>query len=110
MADTLAHELGHGLLLDDALDLSCDGTIMGAQNTDPSGNTISRTVTSDDCNTANSQWYTNYEWNIDNPPPPYCDGSCPVPCVNGSCPESPIIIDLDGDGYELKRRRGPCAV
>ena len=97
-ADAITHEIGHVYGLANAEDPggACFGTIMGSRAI---GGT--REITSAACDVANAKDYTSFEWDLDHPPPPYCDGSCPVPCEHGVCPESPIIIDLDGRGAEL---------
>lgn len=101
LTDSIAHELGHLLGLDDApIDGSCFGHIMG--NRAPGG---TRSVQSDDCAIADEQWETASE--SAPPPDPYCEVFCWTDCVNGSCPPRPpgmgcpILMDLENDGIRL---------
>ncbi|HYU32421.1 MAG TPA: hypothetical protein VEW48_09670 [Thermoanaerobaculia bacterium] len=83
LTDTLAHELGHVLLLADVPDSSCIGHIMGRRY---AGGT--RTVYADDCAVADAQWTTSQEGETNDP---YCEAY--------GC--SPILVDLENDGFQL---------
>jgi len=110
--DALAHEIGHVLGLGDAPspDLLCRGDIMGGRS---SGET--KVVTSSDCATADSNWYTPIEQQRDQQLADdqqrlqECESRCSSHCemaYGGSyyCPtegQSPIIFDFDDDGFNL---------
>jgi hypothetical protein len=98
MPELVAHEIGHVLGLADAYgNAQCNGTIMGAN---PSF------VSSDQCAVVKDTWYTPPEQEdteLQN-----CEATCPQRCelnfYTWYCPlggDSPIIIDLNDDGYNL---------
>lgn len=78
VTDTLAHELGHVLDLDNS---SCSGYIMGpAPLSFMSGREVAgtRSVASSECSTVTNRWTTSYEQSgggvgFPDPPPPPCD-------------------------------------
>jgi hypothetical protein len=97
LTDSLAHEFGHLLGLNDAQDPygQCLDHIMGGRAVG-----FTRTVQGDDCQVADQQWETTYEAN---PVDPYCDAYCQTYCVNNLCQDhpSPILMDLENDGIHL---------
>jgi hypothetical protein len=105
LTDTLAHELGHVLLLTDAPDASCNGHIMGRRN---EGGT--RTVFADDCAVADYMWETPQETQ---PSDPWCSAYCWTDCVNNVCPGihpdtgCPLLIDVENDGIHLTGLKDP---
>lgn len=100
--DTLTHELGHALGLADVRDSACTSHIMG-----PFPSSGSRRIYSDDCTEVNRLWTTDSEQQT------YCNMRCWTSCDNGVCPTepitqlptpcqfSPILLDLDGNGFHL---------
>ncbi|HWM94402.1 MAG TPA: hypothetical protein VN493_26840 [Thermoanaerobaculia bacterium] len=100
LTDVIAHEFGHILGLDNALDSSCNGHIMGTRVLS------TREVNPDDCAMADDMWETSTEANPE--PDPYCNVYCWTSCVNNICPNRPpdgdpcpILIDLENDGIHL---------
>lgn len=95
-AVTIAHEIGHGLGLNDS---SCSGYIMGPPSGGPND-----TVNPAECSQADQQWSTGYETQQANQQN-MCQLSCGGPCMpDGSCyPNtlSPIVVDLDGGDLKL---------
>jgi len=98
LTDTLAHEFGHILGLDNAPDPfgQCLGHIMGGR-----GIGFTRSVQPDDCQVADDKWMTTNESQPQ--PDPYCDAYCNTYCVDNVCRDhpSPILIDLENDGVHL---------
>jgi hypothetical protein len=98
LTDSLAHEFGHLLGLDDAPDPlgQCLGHIMGGRAAG-----FTREVQPDDCQEADQKWVTTYETTP--PPDPYCDAYCQTYCVDNLCQDhpSPILMDLENDGIHL---------
>jgi len=97
-AASFAHEIGHVLGLDDETSAACANTIMGTNIGPPS---------TDQCDEVRQNWVTGTE---SNPDDPYCSAYCWTQCINGQCPNppgsncttcSPIILDLDDDGFDL---------
>jgi hypothetical protein len=99
-SDTLAHEIGHVLGLDDVLGSACAGHIMGQRLVGD------RTIASDDCSEVNRLWNTPAEQQET------CNRRCWTTCEAGVCPPEPvsttphptmcpILIDLDNDGFHL---------
>ena len=100
LTDVIAHELGHILGLDNVLDSSCNGHIMGTRILS------TREVYPDDCAIADDMWETSAESTPE--PDPYCNVYCWTSCVNNVCPSRPpdgepcpILIDLENDGIHL---------
>ncbi len=91
----IAHELGHWYGLADITDSGCTD-IMAQLDGSP------HYVTGSDCNTADSQNQTLSE---NNPIDYSCQQPCYTTCYGGNCPAqnggSPIVIDLDGEGFRL---------
>lgn len=90
--DLLAHGLGHALGFDDALDSSCNSTIMG---TPIPGQRM--TVMDEHCNMLDTRWNTMVE-----------DDPCLDPEATRcecdpfeTCTPSPIVLDLDGRGFRF---------
>jgi hypothetical protein len=103
LTDSLAHEFGHVFGLDDVGGRACAGRIMG---TGILG--MTRTVEASDCSIADQMWLISTE--TAPPPDPFCDAYCWTQCQNNVCPPSqgnpnppqtPILIDLDREGFEL---------
>lgn len=99
--DTITHELGHVLGLDNATQDACAGHIMGRRLFGD------RDIFSDDCSEVNRLWTTAAEQQAQ------CELKCWTDCENGVCPPvpvtqlpnpcpySPILIDVDGNGFHL---------
>ncbi|HVT60995.1 MAG TPA: hypothetical protein VHR45_21710 [Thermoanaerobaculia bacterium] len=91
----IAHELGHYYGLADITDSGCSD-IMAQLDGSP------HYVGTDDCTMADSQ---NQTYSENNPIDGSCQQPCYTTCVGGSCPAqnggSPIIFDLDDDGFRL---------
>jgi hypothetical protein len=112
VAETVAHELGHLLgLTDQGLDgESCNGYIMSQVRRTANGQVVPRYVQGSECGEADT---INQTWIEANPTPasdPSCDAYCWTSCQSGACPAnpqwdagngSPILIDLDRNGFEL---------
>jgi hypothetical protein len=102
ITDTLTHELGHALGLNDVSDLSCYGHIMGKQI-----NFTTRSIRADDCSAVDQLWTSTQEQND------LCSGRCWTTCEDSVCPPeptstvptpcqtSPVLIDLDNNGFHL---------
>jgi hypothetical protein len=99
-SDTIAHELGHVLGLDDATSSACYGHIMGSRMVDD------REIAADDCAEVNQLWNTPAEQQGT------CNRHCWTTCEGGVCPTqpitttplptiTPILIDLDQNGFHL---------
>lgn len=96
----VAHEIGHALGLADTSSSQCDATVMGNYMGAPSA---------DQCDAIDHIWVT--EWEEDRwPDDPYCNSYCWTQCYSGNCPDipptncgacSPVLIDLDDDGFDL---------
>jgi hypothetical protein len=88
----LAHEMGHFLGISHVPGGCADQCLMNAQPTlwypKP-----------EECAMADDQNFTY--WENHEPPDPGCQAYCVSTCIGTHCPESPILIDLDGDGFEL---------
>jgi hypothetical protein len=101
MYDSLAHELGHVLGLEDvSANANCYGSIMGGRA--PGG---TRSVTASDCAAVNDAWETPTESRVSQ-----CMSSCATSCDSGGYCENggyvgyvgtPLILDLDDDGFTL---------
>ncbi|HSS77492.1 MAG TPA: hypothetical protein VLV54_12195 [Thermoanaerobaculia bacterium] len=98
LTDSIAHEFGHLLGLDDAPDPlgQCLDHIMGGR-----AEGFTRTVQDDDCAVADDKWETTNESGT--PPDPFCDAYCDDYCVNNVCQNhpSPILLDMENDGVHL---------
>jgi hypothetical protein len=115
-ADSVAHELGHYLGLDDS---GCSGYIMSNRlgsvvNGQFTWDT-SRQVQSAECALADSTNMTNAEYNTETGAgnDPFCDAYCWTSCINNSCPPRPpgqgcpILMDIEGDGIRLTGLNDP---
>jgi len=99
--DTLTHEIGHVLGLDNAPEVSaCYGHIMGQRLVDD------RQIFPDDCAQAGDLWTTAYEQQET------CNRFCWTTCENAVCPPEPVtgtphptitplLVDLDRNGFHL---------
>jgi hypothetical protein len=98
----IEHELGHYFGLADILDPNCPD-IMAQLDASP------HYVTSSDCTMANN---LNQTFDENNPIDYSCQQPCYTTCVQGSCPAtnggSPILLDLDGDGFSLSGPDDPA--
>jgi hypothetical protein len=112
ISDSLAHELGHVLGLEDVSYAgSCFGSIMGGRS--PGG---TRSVTAADCAAADEGWWTPEE-QIEQDTQNACTQTCRGQCFEGQCDStecfqwgdghystgcySPILINVSGGGYHL---------
>jgi hypothetical protein len=97
----IEHELGHYYGLADITDPGCTD-IMAQLDGSP------HTVTLSDCNKANDQ---NQTYSENNPIDYSCQQPCYTTCVAGNCPAqnggSPIIFDLDNQGFRLSGSDAP---
>ncbi|HYH05491.1 MAG TPA: hypothetical protein VEK11_00390 [Thermoanaerobaculia bacterium] len=91
MVDTLTHELGHALGLDNVLGSECYGHIMGPRMP------WTREILADDCQAIDELWTTTTE---QKPPPDS------TPCGDFECNPSPIIISLRGDYHLTSAEEG----
>ena len=112
-ADSLAHELGHYLGLDES---GCSGYIMAGRTGTVTNGQISwdtsRQVQGAECTFADSMSESPIETSNENPPnDPWCDAYCWTSCVNNVCPQGhpgcPILIDLENDGIHLTSLNDP---
>jgi len=100
MTETIAHEIGHGLGMND-VGAGCLPDIMGPNNFQAG----SRSVLTQDCNNVDNLWTTPQE--TPPPPPPSggvgtVDTTCDGTTGTGYCgANSPIILNLSRGGYEL---------
>ena len=99
---TIMHELGHALGLADARQTSCIGRVMGTPNS-----TYIPEIETDDCDAVERLWTTEREQEN------YCNSRCWTTCDGTTCPPtpvttggSPILIDLDNDGFDLSSAAG----
>jgi hypothetical protein len=95
---TVAHELGHVLGLNDVPSSSCSSYAMSGTVLYSNGTYNTRSVKSTECTRAASINLTPAE----QPPDPGGDLPIPTVCHNcGSNYPEPMILDLDGDGIQL---------
>ncbi|MEM7480860.1 MAG: hypothetical protein AAF481_06775 [Acidobacteriota bacterium] len=87
---TMAHEIGHLMGLGDVERWECRDRIMYGYNR-PGPTTVSV----EDCQRADAQWWTDFE----SPDP--CDHPYPPQGCDPGGPDSPILLDLDRNGFLL---------
>lgn len=88
----LAHEIGHFLGISHSTTGCSSQCLMNAQPT-------LWPLRPDECQMADEQNFTYPENH--QPPDPFCQAYCVSTCIGTHCPESPILLDLDGDGFLL---------
>ncbi|MEO8277785.1 MAG: hypothetical protein ABI639_16345 [Thermoanaerobaculia bacterium] len=88
----LAHEMGHFLGITHTPGSCPNACLMNAQ---PS----LWPPTPEECQLADDQNFTY--WEDHEPADPGCQAYCVSTCIGTHCPESPILVDLDADGFEL---------
>jgi len=97
----IAHELGHYYHLGDIYDAGCSDIMAQLDGTQHS-------ISSGDCNEANNQ---NQPLDENNPVDYSCSQPCFTNCYGGNCPAqnggSPILLDLDGGGFQLSGPQDP---
>lgn len=109
LMQTLAHEIGHLLGLDDVSPLTCPSYIMAGLRGyfNPAGDLVSygtRSIQQDECREVDYMNITPYETGSTGAS---CDDSCPVACDYYQCPLSwptgwsPILVDMAANGYSL---------
>lgn len=110
VAQSLAHELGHVLGLNNS---DCGGWIMSPLYL-IGGSFVQRSVQPEECQEADVLNVTQYEQQ--NQPPSDCELHCPIHCEDDIChwnqwnpPGSPILIDLDEGGIKLGGPSDPVA-
>jgi hypothetical protein len=91
----IEHELGHYFGLADIFDANCSDIMAQLDGS-------THYVGMNDCDQANQ---LNHPLDRDNPVDYSCNQTCYTNCYGGRCPAlnggSPIVIDLDGDGFKL---------
>lgn len=93
LAEALAHELGHFLGLDNTPSYCYVGMMMSNSYYDYStGAFTHKRPTDTECETANNINQTELERNPP-PPDPFCEAY--------GCPQSPLLLDLEDDGFTL---------
>jgi hypothetical protein len=105
-ADTIAHELGHYLGLDET---DCGGYIMSPRARTISNGQItwdtSRQVRPGECGFVDGTNMTSIENNNETTGDPICNAYCWTTCIGSLCPEEhpgcPILVDLENDGIRL---------
>jgi hypothetical protein len=94
LAEAVAHELGHFLGLDNTPDFCYAGMMMSASDYNYNTHTFTQKRPSDaECQTADSLNVTYMERTPPPPPDPFCEAY--------GCPQSPLLIDLDRNGFQL---------
>lgn len=101
IADAIAHELGHFLGLANTPTYCSREMMMSAQFYDyATGQFVRKRPSETECDTADRINSTYLERNPP-VPDPFCEAY--------GCPQSPILIDLDGDGFHLSGLSSPVA-
>jgi hypothetical protein len=105
LAQTTAHETGHGFGLGEATGCANSTSVMNAGTNGFNGTTGTYGPTNCDNTKVNQvAQYPTPPLPTPTPPPDECSTGCPQGwfCFNGLCTEfSPIVIDVLGDGFNL---------
>jgi hypothetical protein len=107
-ADTIAHELGHVFGLQNANSIDCTGHIMGPR-VNFGGSLGTRSVSQEPCRAAKNQWLTSRERDDELAIcREWCGVNCTWDCHNAeeppNCGGSPVIVDVDRNGFHLVGR------
>ncbi len=108
--DSVAHELGHTIGLEDQYGSNCSSYALGQLTFNSSGLYVNRTVRAQECQKVRDTNYTPYEQEYDNAEQG-CEGdpSCDPYACGPSCNPSPILLDLDRNQFHLAGAGAPVS-